>query len=477
MRQVFLLLTLVLFSSVSLTQERNIKYHAFSRTLMLGIEGGGTIGINDYGEIRPDILGRGLLEYFFPTTSSGILSLRAFASGGYSGGKDNNLVPTEFRVTLHNLGGGIAYTFSVAEAVFPYAFAGASYTWFSPEDPDGTRLRYSTNKDYDLSEINFHGEVGLRFLLSEKINFNLTFGGQLSTNDNWDNIAAGGNNDFLIYGLAGLSYSFFTRSDSDGDGVDDEHDSCPNTPMGVIVDDFGCPLDGDGDGVPDYLDKCPNTKPGMDVDENGCVIDSDGDGVPDQLDKCPNTAKGEKVNEAGCPDSDGDGVFDNIDKCSNTPKGAPVDATGCPKDSDGDGVPDYRDDCPNTPAGTQVDSSGCARADTVSVVLQGDTNFEFDKDELLPSAYPVLNELAETIKRNRDKRWRVEGHTDAIGSESYNRDLSGRRAQSVVDYLISKGVNSTQLEAVPLGESQPIATNDTQEGRAMNRRVEIELIR
>jgi len=479
MRQILsILMILLISSSVSLSQEnRYTKHHAFSGTLMFGLEGGGTIGITDYSEIRPDFMGRGVLEYFFPTTSAGIISIRAFASAGYAGGKDNVRNPQEFRVTLHSLGGGISYTFSIQETVFPYLFAGASHTWFSPEDLNGTRLRYSTSSTYDLTEANFHGEVGVRFLLSDRINLNFSVGGQLSPNDNWDNITTGGSNDYLIHGLVGMSYSLFADIDSDGDGIEDSKDACPGTPQGVLVDDFGCPLDSDADGVPDYLDKCPNTESGMEVDENGCTIDSDGDGVPDKLDKCPNTPKGVAVNETGCPDSDADGVYDDVDKCPGTPEGAPVDASGCPKDSDGDGVPDYKDECPNTPAGTQVDAVGCAKADTVSIVLKGDTNFEFNKADLLPSAYPVLDELAETIKRNPDKRWTVEGHTDAIGSESYNMDLSGRRSQAVVDYLVSKGVNKNQLEVVPLGESRPVATNDTQEGRAMNRRVEIKIMR
>jgi hypothetical protein len=170
MRQILTLLTfLFLLSSVSISQQRKkIKHHAFSGTLMLGIEGGGTIGFNDYGEIRPDILGRGSLEYYFPTTSVGILSVRLFASGGYSGGKDDNLVPTEFRVTLHNLGGGISYTFGVEETVFPFAFAGASYTWFSPEDTEGTRLRTLQIKHMIFQNLIFTGKLVSGFSFQKK---------------------------------------------------------------------------------------------------------------------------------------------------------------------------------------------------------------------------------------------------------------------------------------------------------------------
>jgi len=88
--------------------------------------------------------------------------------------------------------------------------------------------------------------------------------------------------------------------DSDGDGVVDEMDQCPNTPRGITVDARGCPPDSDGDGVPDYLDQCPGTPPGVAVDNSGCPFDSDGDGVADYLDKCPQTPKGATVNEVGC---------------------------------------------------------------------------------------------------------------------------------------------------------------------------------
>jgi len=148
--------------------------------------------------------------------------------------------------------------------------------------------------------------------------------------------------------------------DSDGDGVADKYDKCPDTPLGATVDIHGCPTDSDGDGVYDGIDKCPNTPRGAVVDRVGCPVDSDHDGVPDGIDKCPNTPAGATVDSVGCPhDSDGDGVLDGIDKCPNTPRGALVDAVGCPIDSDHDGVPDGIDKCPNTPVGAVVDAVGC----------------------------------------------------------------------------------------------------------------------
>jgi len=162
------------------------------------------------------------------------------------------------------------------------------------------------------------------------------------------------------------------RPDSDGDGIPDDEDWCPDTPQGTEVDEDGCPvevLDSDGDGVPDDEDWCPDTPLGTEVDEYGCpveVLDSDGDGVPDDEDWCPGTALGTEVDEYGCPvevlDSDGDGVPDDEDWCPDTALGTEVDEYGCPVevlDSDGDGVPDDEDWCPDTAQGTEVDEYGC----------------------------------------------------------------------------------------------------------------------
>jgi OOP family OmpA-OmpF porin len=273
--------------------------------------------------------------------------------------------------------------------------------------------------------------------------------------------------------------------DSDGDGVADNRDKCPNTPKGARVDDNGCTSDADGDGVVDGVDRCPDTPKGAKVDAEGCPLDTDQDGVYDGLDQCPDTPKGERVNSKGCSeDADGDGVQDSSDKCPNTPRGTKVGRDGCPEDSDGDGVSDDRDRCPDTPRGTKVDSAGCPEKESApaelavipekkkSLVLEG-VNFETNSARLQSSSTAVLDRVAEGLKANSEARVEIGGHTDSRGNDAYNMKLSRDRANSVRDYLVSKGVSKSQLETKGYGESKPIADNKTESGQAVNRRVEL----
>ncbi|GAB2799941.1 hypothetical protein GCM10027040_29300 [Halomonas shantousis] len=205
------------------------------------------------------------------------------------------------------------------------------------------------------------------------------------------------------------------------------------------------------------------------ADYSASIGDADGDGVPDDRDQCPNTPAGVAVDAVGCPlDTDGDGVADYQDQCPGTPAGVEVDAKGCPLDSDGDGVPDYQDQCPDTPAGTEVNALGCP----ADLVLR-DVNFEFDSAQLTENAETILDRVAEKLVSNENVRVRLEGHTDSIGSAAYNKELSQRRAESVKEYLASQGVSQDRMTAIGYGEEQPIATNETAEGRAENRRVEL----
>jgi OmpA-OmpF porin, OOP family len=282
--------------------------------------------------------------------------------------------------------------------------------------------------------------------------------------------------------------------DSDGDGVPDDQDKCPDTPLGITVGPDGCPNDADGDGVPDSLDKCPGTPAGMKVGPDGCPLDSDNDGVPDHLDKCPGTPAGAIVDANGCePDSDGDGVPDRLDRCPDTLPGEKVGPTGCPNDSDGDGVPDDLDECPNTPPGAQVLANGCALkgdcrtprpgeevdengcAVDQTFILRG-VNFEFDSDRLTPEAKVILRQVAQTLKAYPDVDVEVAGHTDSTGTDAYNLSLSEKRSISVKNFLTGEGVEARRMTPTGYGESQPIDTNDTEDGQARNRRVELRVI-
>ncbi|WP_306730004.1 OmpA family protein [Aeromonas hydrophila] len=191
--------------------------------------------------------------------------------------------------------------------------------------------------------------------------------------------------------------------------------------------------------------------------------------MPNDRDECPGTPAGVAVDAKGCPlDTDGDGVADYKDQCPGTPAGVTVDAKGCPLDSDGDGVPDYQDQCPNTPAGAKVNALGC-----VADLVLRDVNFEFDSAKLTSGAEQVLNGVAAKLVSNENVRVRIEGHTDSVGSDSYNKQLSQKRADSVKAYLASEGVGSNRMETMGYGEEQPVASNDTAAGRAENRRVEL----
>ncbi len=151
---------------------------------------------------------------------------------------------------------------------------------------------------------------------------------------------------------------------------------------------------------------------------------------------------------------------------------APVpQATSC-ADEDGDGVCDEVDACLGTPAGTRVDSKGCPLpvAQVASIKLK--VNFAFDSDVVQEKYFADLGELAKFLKRFDEVDVSIDGHTDSVGAETYNQQLSQRRAQAVVDMLVNTyGIDASRLKAVGYGESNPVASNDTAEGRAENRRV------
>jgi OOP family OmpA-OmpF porin len=144
---------------------------------------------------------------------------------------------------------------------------------------------------------------------------------------------------------------------------------------------------------------------------------------------------------------------------------APAPVVAVIGDSDGDGVLDNMDKCPKTPRGATVNSDGCW-------AYQGEIFFDFDKADIKPGAYPILDEALVVYEKNPGIKVEVQGYTDSIGSEEYNLGLSQRRAEAVEKYLEAKGVDPDAISAKGYGEANPVAPNDTKEGRAKNRRVE-----
>lgn len=285
-------------------------------------------------------------------------------------------------------------------------------------------------------------------------------------------------------------------ADADRDGVSDAQDGCVNTPSGATVDPQGCQVyrDTDMDGVIDPRDACPATIVGANIDGRGCAIgDADGDGITNTADRCPGTPAGERVDATGCAivipkaivdaDSDNDGVLDSRDRCPATPAGIAADASGCPipkavveADSDNDGVVDSRDRCPATPAGTAADASGCPiplfKNAERTVTLRG-VNFASGRDELTPSSFAVLDDVARQLIEAPTVRVEIVGHTDATGGRTRNISLSLARAEAVRAYLVMQGVPAERLIPRGYGPDQPISNNGTASGRASNRRVEL----
>lgn len=284
--------------------------------------------------------------------------------------------------------------------------------------------------------------------------------------------------------------------DADRDGLRNIDDDCPDQAEDFDQDhdDDGCPEtseDADGDGKIDALDKCPQQAEDLDgfEDTDGCPEDdNDNDNVADTRDACPNAA--EDVDDFedtdGCPDDDNDRdtVPDALDQCPT--QAGTVDKKGCPaNDADRDGVSDGNDKCPTQPETRNgyLDDDGCpdsqnanARIAANQIVLPNPIQFLLGTSEFDGTAYAVLDDVARALTDSPTLRVRVEAHTEGTGDEAANLALSAKRAQAVVDYIVSRGVDVARLEASGLGGSRPVDTNRTEAGRSANRRIEIVIV-
>jgi outer membrane protein OmpA-like peptidoglycan-associated protein len=482
--QLLISLTLI-WNSYSQSVSSNNDF--LNQNFILSLESGIYYGFTDYktSNIEPGI--RGSIEYFPIIINNARFGLKLFGAGTSLSFSDSRVnianndepsprtVPTDIYTDIIQIGAAINFGLALNQSLISYLNVGAGYLIFNPKNSDGAKLEFNQLQKYDKEIISFLIEGGLRYKLSDRFGLNLAIGYYPTSSDYLDDIAAADGSDSFLFGLVGVSYALGGNPDSDNDGVSDNFDQCPYTPKNVVVDEFGCPIDTDNDGVADYLDKCSSTPAGIAVDSTGCPLDSDKDGVPDYLDRCADTPANLEVDSFGCPpDADSDGIPDYFDKCSDTPIGIAVDSVGCPVDADEDGIPDYLDKCPGTPLNTKVDSSGCPE-ETVETfyqfILRGDDTFESNSAELIETSKILLNEIANYIKNQPGSKWRIEGYMDNQGSISMLKKLSFDRAKSVLDYLVSQGLSPDQFSIFGLGNSSPIANNNTAEGRSTNRRI------
>ncbi|HPD66013.1 MAG TPA: OmpA family protein [Bacteroidia bacterium] len=327
-------------------------------------------------------------------------------------------------------------------------------------NPAGAAPTWQTVVLNHIALPNVSGGLGARFRISSKLDFTLEARAHYTNEDlldgqRWERSydILSSHNDIFFFGSIGLNYRLgridninwfdnpaamhykitlenkrkiaLLSSDTDNDGVSDYFDKDLETPEGVKVDAQGKPLDSDGDGVADYQDEEPFSDKGAMVNEKGISIDSDEDGVPDHRDLEPNTPKGKLVNFQGITIAE---------------------------------------------KGSMSGVSGSAIGFLPAIF------FDFDDARLKTEFLSPLSMVAEAMKANPTAKLRIIGYTDKVGSEEYNKALGQRRAQTVADFLIMQGIDSSRLEVISKGSAEPLTDVNTNDAQRLNRRVQFELI-
>jgi OmpA-OmpF porin, OOP family len=282
-------------------------------------------------------------------------------------------------------------------------------------------------------------------------------------------------------------------ADQDQDGIPDGEDACPAA-QGPRTGDpktNGCPPDRDGDGIMDSEDACMEVAGERTTDPktNGCPPDKDGDGIADKEDACIDVAgvKTADPKTNGCPaDTDGDGVLDKEDACIDKPgiKTADPKTNGCPDpDRDKDSIENDKDACPDEPGKADPDpkKNGCPKAFVQNGVIKilDQVRFKNASAQIQPGkdSEDVLNAVLDVVKKHPEiKGLRIEGHTDNKGVAVLNKKLSQDRAASVVKWLVAKGLDKGMFKPEGFGQEKPLGSNDTDEGRQSNRRVEFHIL-
>jgi outer membrane protein OmpA-like peptidoglycan-associated protein len=372
-------------------------------------------------------------------------------------------------------------TLSPDARIKPYLSLGWGVLVWDLRDVEGSDLSFFGDQKlrwgipvYDETQKDpfLKGGLGCEFFLTNNLALDLQGGLLFLANSNpKDNVGYDDENSYALTGSAGLSFYFGANKDTDKDGILDKNDADPKRPEDFdgFQDEDGAPDDdNDGDGILDLNDKAPNEaedKDGFQDDDGVPDTDNDGDGVLDVNDKDPNNAEDvdnfQDSDGAPDPDNDGDGIMDKDDKCPGT------DDTVASGKNTKETFNGYKDDdgCPDKKPMPKLEKKGA------KLILKG-VNFESGSASLTQESYKILNNVVPGLVDNKEVEIEIRGYTDSQGSAVSNQRLSERRANTVMQYLISKGVEAARLKAVGYGEKDPVASNRTAAGRAQNRRIE-----
>ncbi len=400
------------------------KNHIFSGNWVFSLEGGTALSFTDYKETKPGYSTKLSLDYFFQTNSPSNFGLRLFGTLQKISGQDDRTtvsakdsvrkIFSPISTDLKSIGLAFSYSYSIDDVIFPFLMAGMSNLWFDPKDNDGNLLPGNETALYEKITQTYDFDLGIKYLVSDYLSLNLSAGAHISLTDYLDDIAVSKSNDFYLTALAGISFSPFVNVDSDGDGINNSNDICPDVPEDIdgFEDEDGCPdLDNDNDGFLDTDDFCVNEPEDIDgfEDHDGCPdLDNDGDRVPDAVDLCPDNPE----------DYDG---FEDED--------------GCPDlDNDNDGIPDQFDDCPNIAENINGidDRDGCPDSSTNSLptelIFKADEIFNGNSSKIKFEAKERLDKVTAILREHPNLKWRIESHMDSQGSEHFIRTLSLERA-------------------------------------------------
>ncbi len=365
-----------------------------------------------------------------------------------------------FKNEMTAIGLSLRFKLLPSSSLNPYLTAGILGFENRPKDKNGNLLPEAAAGHYQKQDVAIPLGAGLEYFISEMISLNAEAVYNYTRTDWLDDINRGDKSDGWLAATLGLNISFGEPKDTDHDGIPDNRDADPlhAEDKDGFQDQDGAPdLDNDQDGVPDVQDLAPMDPEDRDgyKDEDGRPDpDNDGDGIVDEKDAAPNEAEDmdgfQDEDGKPDPDNDGDGILDANDKCPDKPETV-------------NGVED-EDGCPDTKPEVAVQKGQ-------AIVLPG-IQFKTGSATLTASSKTILDKVVRTLKENPDIEIEVRGYTDNTGKYESNVKLSQRRADSVKKYLVENGVEGARIKTAGFGPDNPIAPNDTKEGRAKNRRIE-----